>query len=451
MISKNRSALRGCYVTFRDNPFRVPAQSALVVEEDGLILMENGRITQCGPYAELAHLLQADIPVTHYPNCIISAGLIDAHVHYPQLSAIASWGQQLLPWLEEYIFPTEARFADPAVARAAARIFMTELLRNGTTTAAVYCTVHRQSVDAFFEESQKIGTRMIAGKVLMDRNAPANLRDTAAQGYDDSLNLIHRWHGKGRQLYAVTPRFAITSTQEQLEQAGALLDQFPDVFMQTHLSENTDEIAEVARLFPDCTSYLDVYDKAGLVRRRSVFGHGIHLDEEALHRCHAAGSTLAHCPTSNLFLGSGFFPLAATQSPDRPVHVALATDIGAGTTLSMLGTMAEAYKVSLAAGKERLHPAQAFWLATAGAAQALDLEDRIGTIAPGMEADLCVLDPYATPLLAYRAARCDSIEAQLFPLMILGDDRCIRATWVAGHEVHRNHSLPISRDSLNGQ
>ncbi|GBR53878.1 guanine deaminase [Acetobacter pomorum] len=431
-----RTAIRGCYITFEGNPFLVPPEESLMIEEDGLIVMEAGRITHCRPYADLAPTLDSTIPVTHYPNSIISAGFIDTHVHYPQMPAIASWGQQLLPWLEEYIFPTEARFNDSAYAEAIASAFLDELLRNGTTTAAVYCTVHAQSVDAFFRQSEKRGTRMIAGKVLMDRNAPDNLRDTAKSGYDDSTALIQRWHNNGRQLYAITPRFAITSTPEQLEMAGDLLARHPDVFMQTHLAENMDEIKTVSSLFPETTSYLDVYAQAGLVGARSIFGHGIYLQETDFQHCHHAGCTLAHCPTSNLFLGSGLFRLFDATQPNRPVHVGLGTDIGAGTTLSMLGTMGEAYKVSLMAGGERLQAIQAFWLATAGAAQALKLDEKIGRIAPGMEADLCVMDPAATPILAQRTAHCQTVQDTLFPLIVLGDDRCIKATWVNGQPVY---------------
>ncbi|GBQ33197.1 guanine deaminase [Acetobacter fabarum] len=430
----DRHAIRGSYVTFCANPFTTP--DALVLEEDGLIIMEHGRITQCGPYATLHPLLGDNTPLTHYPDCLISAGFIDAHVHYPQISAIASWGEQLLPWLEQYIFPTEAEFADVDVARRTARLFLSELLRNGTTTAAVYCTVHPQSVDAFFEESARLGTRMIAGKVLMDRNCPPNLQDTAQSGYDQSAALIARWHGRDRQLYAVTPRFAITSTPEQLELAGTLFQHTPGLYMQTHLAENLDEIAAVRSLFPNRSSYLDVYAKAGLDGPRAIFGHAIHMAEHDFAHCHQSGCTLAHCPTSNLFLGSGAFALFDALKPTRPVHVALGTDVGAGTSLSLLATMGEAYKVSLMAGNTRLSAAQALWLATAGAARALHLHDHIGLIAPGMEADLCVMDPAATPLMAQRSARCTSLAERLFTLMVLGDDRAIRATWANGRLVH---------------
>ncbi|NHN88242.1 guanine deaminase [Acetobacter conturbans] len=425
------TVLRGRVVTFRGNPFEGNPSDALLVEEDGVVVMENGLITHVGDWTALRASLPDNATIVNYGDALISAGFIDTHVHYPQLPMIASWGAQLLEWLDRYVFPVEATFADPVVAQAVARRFLTELLGSGTTTAAVYCTVHPQSVDAFFAEAERLGARMIAGKVLMDRNAPDTLRDTVRTGYDDSAALIARWHGRDRLLYAVTPRFAITSTPEQLEAAGQLLRDHDGLFMQTHLAENTGEIAEVARLFPNRSSYLDVYDHAGLVGRRSIFGHAIHVGEREFCRCHESDASLAHCPTSNLFLGSGLFRLFDALDARRPVRVGLGTDVGAGTSLSQLRTMGEAYKVAQLTGRS-LHPAQALWLATAGAARSLHMEDRIGTIAPGMEADLCVLDPHAFPLLSDRCDRCESIEELLFVLMTLGDNRCILATWVSG-------------------
>ncbi|MCH4092563.1 guanine deaminase [Acetobacter sp.] len=442
--SHTQTAVRGRIVTFRDNPFIVPPSEALLVEEDGLVIMKGGLITQVGAYTTLRDRLEKETTVVSYGDALISAGFIDTHVHYPQLPVIASWGQQLLEWLDQYIFPAEAAFADPAVAQDTARRFLGELLRAGTTTAAVYCTVHPQSVDAFFTEAGRIGARMITGKVLMDRNAPDTLRDSVRTGYDDSAALIGRWHGKGRLSYAVTPRFAITSTPEQLEAAGHLLRQHDGLYMQTHLSENLHEIETVARLFPERSSYLDVYDHAGLVGPRSIFGHGVHIGEKEFCRCHESAASLAHCPTSNLFLGSGLFRLFEALSPRRPVRVGLGTDVGAGTSLSQLRTLGEAYKVAQLTGHS-LHPVQAFWLATAGGARSLHLENRIGTLAPGMEADLCVLDPHAFPLLDYRASRCESVEELLFILMTLGDERCISATWVGGECVHTPESGSLYR------
>lgn len=428
-------ALRGAAVTFRGDPFKQPASDCLVYEEDALIIIEDGRIAAFGAYAALRGSLPEGIDVVHYENALISAGFVDAHVHYPQLPMIGAYGEQLLEWLETYVFPAEARFADPAYAAGVAGKFMQELLRAGTTTAAVYCTVHPQSVDAFFAASERFNTRMVAGKVLMDRNAPDDLRDTAQQGYDDSTALIERWHGRGRQHYCVTPRFAPTSTESQLEAAGALLKTRHDLFVQTHIAENRAECDWVRTLFPERSSYLDVYAHAGLIGHRSVLGHGIYLDEQDWCTCHATGAALAHCPTSNLFLGSGLFRLFDALDPKRPVRVGLGTDVGAGTNLCQLVSLNEAYKVAQLLGR-RLSSIQAFWLATAGGAKALYLDDRIGTIAPGQEADLCVLDLQATPLLAFRTQFSKSVMDQLFVLMTLGDDRAVRATYVAGHCVY---------------
>ncbi|GBQ53926.1 guanine deaminase [Acidomonas methanolica] len=428
--------LRGSLLRFRHDPFAHgpfsgAAEEALDIEPDGLLLIENGKIAQIGPYGVLRPTLPPDLPEDDHSGCLIGPGFIDAHVHYPQLRAVASYGEQLLTWLTRYIFPEETRFSDPAYAAEVARIFLDQLLSTGTTTAAVYCTVHPESVEAFFAESARRNTRMIAGKVLMDRNAPDALCDTAQTGYDQSRLLIDRWHGTGRQLYAVTPRFAPTSTPEQLRLAGILLDETPGLYMQTHLLETQTEEAWVRRLFPDRSGYLDVYAHAGLVRPRAIFGHGVHLSGHDRHHCHDARCAIAHCPRSNLFLGSGNFDLFAALDPGRPVRVALGSDVGAGDSLSILRVMNEAYKVAHARGN-RLHPAQSYWLATTGAACALELSGVIGELAPGIEADLCVLDPAATPLSAERVSRAESWNDVLFALTMLGDDRHVRATYVAG-------------------
>ncbi|MFB0489940.1 guanine deaminase [Methylobacterium sp. OAE515] len=429
------AALRGRAASLTGNPFR--AEGCLHHVEDALILIEDGRIAAFGPYADTIGRVPEGVPVTEYANALILPGLIDTHVHYPQLQMIASYGEQLLAWLDKYTFPAELEFADQAHAERVAKLFFREILGAGTTTAAVYCTVHPGSVEAFFAESERFNTRMVAGKVLMDRNAPAALLDTAQRGYDESRALIARWHGRGRQLYAVTPRFAPSCTQAQLDAAGALLAEHDGLFLQTHLCETTDEVAWVMDLFPDRASYLDVYARAGLVRPRSVFGHAIHVSEDDLCTCHQAGAALAHCPTSNGFLGSGLFRLFDAQDPRRPVRVGLGTDVGAGTTLSLLKTLGDAYKVAALQGT-KLDALRAFWLATLGGAEALRLDDRIGRIAPGYEADLCVLDLGATPLLGFRTGTCRDIEELLFVLMILGDHRTVRATWVAGECVYDN-------------
>jgi guanine deaminase len=313
-------------------------------------------------------------------------------------------------------------------------------LRAGTTTAAVYCTVHPQSVDVFFEESAKQGTRMIAGKVLMDRNAPAALTDTAQRGYDESKALIAKWHGKGRALYAVTPRFAASSTPEQMEMAGALWHEHPGTYLQSHVSENQAEVAWMKELYPERAGYLDIYDHYGHLGPRSIYGHGIWLTEPELQRCHDSGTAIAHCPTSNQFLGSGLFNLANAQDPRRPVRVGLATDVGAGTTLSMLQTLNEAYKTAQLNGHS-LSAGHAFYLTTRGTAKALYLDDKIGSVAVGMEADVIVLDLHSTPLIDYRMQFCNDIHDALFIQMTMADDRAVQATYVAGRLAHERRAV----------
>ncbi len=430
------TALRGTIVTCRDDPFLTDPAKAFATERDGIVLCRNGLIEAVGPAADIMRSLPAGTPVTHHEGCLIAPGFIDTHVHYVQTGMIASYGAQLLDWLDRYAFPAEMAFKDVAHAEAMARVFCDELLRNGTTTALVFCAVYPQSVDALFAEAERRGMRMIAGKVLMDRNAPEALRDSAQQGYDDSKALIARWHGRGRSLYAITPRFAGTSTPAQLDAAGSLWREHPGVLMQTHIAENRREIEWTAELFPERKNYLDVYDHHGLIGRRAVLAHGVHLSEDEICRCHESGTAIAHCPTSNLFLGSGLFQVGKFKDRKRPVEVGLGTDIGGGTSFSLLATMGAAYKVAQLNGRT-LSAVEAFYLATLGGARALALEDRIGSIAPGREADLAVLDPKATPLLALRNARADSIEDVLFALMMLGDDRAVRATYVAGTPAHQ--------------
>ena len=427
----NITALRGTLVTCRDDPFLTDPAKALTIETDGIVLCRNGLIEAIGPARDMLAKLPPGASVADYSGCLIAPGFVDTHVHYVQTGMVASYGKQLLDWLDRYAFPAEMAFRDPEHAAAMARTFCDELLRNGTTTALVFCAVYPQSVDALFAETERRNMRVIAGKVLMDRNAPEALRDTAQQGYDDSKALIARWHGRGRALYAITPRFAGTSTPPQLEAAGTLWREHPGVLMQTHISENRHEIEWTAELFPERKNYLDVYDHYGLIGRRAVLAHGVHLAEEELCRCHETGAALSHCPTSNLFLGSGLFRIDAAKNPKRPVQVGLGTDIGGGTSFSMLHTMGAAYNVAQLNGRS-LSAVEAFFLATLGGARALALEDRIGTLAPGSEADVVVLDPNATPLLTLRNTKAESVEDTLFALMTLGDDRAVRATYVAG-------------------
>jgi len=429
------SAVRGPLVYFRDDPFLTDPARSLVHEPDGLVLCRNGVIDAVGPASELAGHVPAGVTVDAYPDGLISAGFIDAHVHYVQTGIIGAYGEQLLDWLNDYTYVAEQALADKGRADALARVFCDELLRNGTTSAMVFCAVYPASVDALFEEAERRGLRIVAGKVLMDRHAPAALLDTPQSAYDDSKALIAKWHGRGRLLYAITPRFAPTSSPAQLELAGALWKEHPDVFVHSHISEHPQEVSWVRELFPERRDYLDVYAHYGLIGRRAVLAHGVHLTEAELCRCHETGTALAHCPTSNLFLGSGLFKLAAAKDAARPVHVGIGTDIGAGTTFSLLGTLNEAYKVAQLGGSP-LDARRAFFLATLGGARALGLDDRIGTLRAGNDADLVVLDPSATPLLRFRTERVRDIDELLFVLMTLGDDRAVRATYVGGRLAH---------------
>ena len=434
--SETVTALRGPALTFTGDPLLDGIERSVRHEPDALIVIENGTITAFGPYEATRHQLPAAAMVTHYgADSLILPGFVDTHVHYPQIQMIGAGGHALIDWLGAYAFPAEQEFADPDHARDVAGVFLRELLRAGTTTAAVYCTVFPQSVDAFFEASERLNTRMIAGKVLMDRHAPEGLCDTAQRGYDESKALIARWHGRGRQLYAVTPRFAPTSTPAQMETAGSLRKEHPGIYLQSHVCENTAEIAWVRQLYPGRRSYVDVYDHYGQLGPRAIYGHAVWFDEPDFRRFHETGSAIAHCPTSNLFLGSGLFRMAEARRADRPVRVGLGTDLGAGTSFSPLATMSEAYKVSQLTGRP-LSAMHAFYLATAGGAQALYLDDRIGSLAPGYEADLVVLDLRSTPLIDYRMQYCRTLEEALFVQLVLGDDRAVRATYVAGSLKH---------------
>lgn len=427
----SRCAYRARLLYFTDDPRE---GDGAVYHADGLLLVEGGRVLFCGAYQACAPALLRDVPIQHQAASLIVPGLIDTHVHYPQIDMVASPAEGLLPWLSHYTFPTERRFADPQHARATARFFVDQLLACGTTTAMVYCTVEPDSVDALLEESERRNMRLIAGKVMMDRDCPDFLRDSAESSYRDSMALIERWHGRGRQLYALTPRFALTSSEAQLQACAALAQAYPDVFIQTHLAENVEEVRRVAERFPTQRSYLDVYARFGLVRPRAVFGHCLHLDD-ADRRCMAChGAVAAHCPTSNLFLGSGLFDFAAAQRCG--LQVSLGTDIGAGTSLSLLQTMNEAYKVARLGGTH-LPATRLFYLATLGAARALGLEGQIGSLRPGSEADFVLLDPLATPLLAHRTRQAESLEELLFALALLGDDRAVAASYVAGRCLHR--------------
>jgi len=403
------------------------------VFDDGLLLIEDGRVVSVGPAQPALGTLSADITVTRHTDAIIVPGFIDCHVHYPQIDVIASYGTQLLEWLENYTFPAEAAFADAAHAQANAEFFLDELLKNGTTSALVFASVHAESAEALFAAAQRRRMRIAAGKVLMDRNCPDYLQDTPEAGYRESRALLERWHGQDRLLYAITPRFAVTSSQQQLTMAGQLASEFPDALIHTHLAENPHEVSWVAELFPQADSYLDVYRHAGLLRERAVFAHCLHLEEQDYQNMAGCGCGMAFCPTSNLFLGSGLFDLARARH--HRINVGLATDVGGGTSFSLLQTMNEAYKV-LQLQQQSLSSAHALYLATLGAAQTLGIEDKVGSFEPGKEADFVVLDNTATPLLERRIKATHTLEQALFAHMIMGDDRSVRLTYVLGEMAH---------------
>ena len=423
-----KQAFRAAIFQCLSDPGEVGDVAATQFFEDGLLITEDGCVVDVGDAADLL-AANPELPVEAFPDCLIVPGLIDCHVHFPQIDIIASYGDQLLDWLNRYAYPAEARYADSGHADAAADFFLDELLKNGTTTAAVFATVHPTSVDAIFKAAEARDMRLIAGKVLMDRNCPEELSDDPVSAYEDSRDLIERWHGKGRLGYAITPRFALTSSEEQLEAAGRLASEFPDTWVHTHLAENRQEIAAVAKDFSWSKSYLDVYDHFGLLRERSVFAHCLHLDDKDRKRMSEQGCAAAFCPSSNLFLGSGLYDLRTMS--EASIRTGLATDVGGGTSLSMLRTMGEAYKV-LQLQQQNLPAARALYLATLGAAEALRLDDKIGNLLPGKEADFIVLDPHGTDLSARRLAEHNAPEEMLFALTMLADERNISATYLRG-------------------
>ena len=399
--------------------------------EDGLLITEQGKVTWFGTWQEGQARITNEMEFAHYPDQLIVPGFIDTHIHFPQTEMVGAYGEQLLEWLNTYTFPTEMQFKDKKYADEIAHFFVNELLKNGTTTALVFCTVHPQSVDALFEAAERHQMRLIAGKVMMDRHAPEDLCDTAETAYTESKALIEKWHAKGRNLYAITPRFAPTSTPEQLEKAGQLKAEYPDVYVHTHLSENKNEIAWVKDLFPEQKGYLDVYHHYGLTGSQSVFAHCVHLEDAEWDCLHDTDSAIAFCPTSNLFLGSGLFPLKKTW--EKNVKVGLGTDIGAGTSFSQLQTLNEAYKVQQLQG-DKLSAFESLYHATLGGAKALNLDDKLGNFNLGKEADFVVLNLNATALQTLRQQRAKNIEDALFALFTMGDDRNVKATYVYGQK-----------------
>ena len=427
-----RQAFRASILHCLSDPGESSVDSAYEYFEDGLLLVDNGNVVAAGDAGQLLGALSEVTELVDLAGKLIVPGFIDCHVHCPQLDIIGSYGEQLLDWLHRYAYPAEARFADPDHAREISRVFIDELLNNGTTTAMVFGTVHTHSADAIFEAAEARDMRLIAGKVLMDSNCPRELMDDPVSAYNDSRALIEKWHGRGRLGYAITPRFALTSSEQQLTAAGKLAREFPEVWVHTHLAENAEEVRQIASQFPSSRSYLDVYDQFDLLRERAVFAHCLHMDEQDRACMASKGGSAAFCPSSNLFLGSGLFDLDAMRKAN--IRCGLGTDVGGGTSLSLLKTASDAYKV-LHLQDHALPPMQALYLATLGAAEALYLDDCIGNFLPGKEADFVVLDPNATSLTARRMAAAETIEESFFALLTLADDRHVAQTYIRGNSL----------------
>ena len=427
--------LLGQTLAFVGDPFRDGIEAVQHCRH-GAVLIDSGRIIAVDT-AETLRAAHPQVPITDHGDHLLMAGFIDAHVHYPQTGIIASWGKRLIDWLNSYTFPEEMRFGDPAYAAEIAALWCDLALLNGTTTAASFCTIHPESVEALFSEAQARGMRMVAGKTCMDRNAPGGLRDTAQTAYDDSKALIEKWHGRDRLTYAITPRFSPTSTPEQLAAMGALWAENPSCLMQTHLSEQVEEIKWVRELFPDARDYLDTYEQHGLIGKGAIMGHSIYLEPREIERMAETGTAIVHCPTSNAFIGSGMCDVPGLHG--RGIPVGLATDTGGGSSFSMLRTMAAAYDIGQLRGGI-LHPAQLLWLATVGSARALCLDDKIGNLAAGMEADIVVIDLHSTRAIKQRAKRAEDIWSAIFPTIMMGDDRAIAQVYVGGKPVNVHRS-----------
>ena len=423
--------LLGQTLRFVDNPFEQGIEAATQIDSKGGILIRAGKIKAIGA-GDALRAAHPQAKVVEYGDKLLVAGFVDAHVHYPQTAIIASWGKRLIDWLNTYTFPEEMRFDDQHYAAMIAERYLDLALSHGTTAFSSYSTIHPESVSALFEAAAKRGLCVVAGKTCMDRNAPEGLCDTPQSAYDDSKALLQKYHGRDRLNYAITPRFSPTSSPEQLDALGQLWAEHPECLMQTHLSEQVDEIEWVRALFPEARDYLDTYERYGLLGARGVYGHAIHLEPREKDRLKEVGAALVHCPTSNAFIGSGLFDMGGLMTAGQ--RIGLATDTGGGSSFSMLRTMACAYEIGQLNGTV-LHPAELMWLATAGSAKALHLDPQIGTLDPGKFADIVVLDLNATPAISQRAATADDLWSALFPTIMMGDDRAINAVWVQGNLV----------------
>lgn len=428
---------RGEVFYFKTSP--LDSDNSYCYYPDGALVVAGGKVIEANSYKEIEEKYPEAL-LTDYSGKLLMPGLIDSHVHYPQSEMIGMYGRQLLDWLNEYTFPTEQAFSDPEYAERVARFFVNELFRNGTTSCMAYATVHKTSVNALFSVATEYNMQMMTGKVLMNRNAPQALTDTEESGEVDSRELIETWHKKGRNLYVITPRFSITSTHGQLISAARLHEEYPDTYIQTHLSENRNEIDSTLSLSPECSDYLEVYERAGLVTERSVFGHCIHLSDAECRRMADAGAIIAHCPTSNLFLGSGLFNMEQANRINIPTT--LATDVGGGTFFSLFRTMGESYKVQQLNGYS-MSVFEALYKCTRGTAKALQLDNKIGSFEAGRVADFIVIDSTATPSQLMRKEYLErngkwTLENKLFGIQTLGDDRNIIATYIAGNRVYHS-------------
>jgi guanine deaminase len=438
--------MKDMFKIIRGEIFDFIAESALDASQpvprffsDGALLVSAGKVEEIGYYKNIREKYP-DVPCEQYIGKLIVPAFIDTHIHYPQMEIIGSFGFQLVDWLNHYAFPAEKSFKDPVYAKAVAELFIQELFKNGTASCMAFSTVHKKAVDALFEVASRYNMRMITGRVWMNRHGDAALMDDTKNAYSETRELIKRWHKKGRNLYAITPRFAISCDEASLELQGKLHSEFPDTYVQTHLSENDQEVQMIRTLFPEAGDYLEVYEKAGLVTSRAIFAHGIHLSDSELERLAKTGASIAHCPTSNLFLGSGLFGLKRTH--EAGVQISIATDVGGGTSFSLLKTLGEAYKVQQLQ-KYALKPLEAFYRITLGAARALHLDHLMGNFDPGKEADFVVLDcavttPQKLRMEFLNRTQILDVESLLFGLQITGDDRNVVATYVMGEKVYEN-------------
>lgn len=421
--------LRGRVLTFVAEPEGPEDHASYRYIENGAVLVDGGKIVSVGEYNDALKMVAPKAEVIHHRPNLIMPGFIDTHIHYPQMQVVGSYAKDLLEWLNTYTFIEEQRFADPVHAERIAGLFFDELIRYGTTTAAAYCTVHPQSAEAFFTVADKRNLRMIAGKVMMDRNAPEGLRDTPQTGYDDTKALMAKWDGKGRLHYAITPRFALTSSPEQLEMCQDLAREYPDAYIQTHVNESLGEIAFAKELYPNLPDYLGIYEHYGLLGPKTLLGHCIHMQDREIEMLYETGSVAVFCPTSNLFIGSGLFDRDRMRAGN--VRIGVATDIGGGTSYSMLRTLDEGYKVLQLKG-QRLSPIESFYMMTLGNARALSLEHTIGSLEPGADADIVVLNARALPHMALKMEQVETLSQELFLLQTCGDDRVVAETYVAG-------------------